>query len=110
MHAADVLTRRFLPGLRSVVAATILAAVAAGCASGVHTLENTSHMSREQLAALCADLEMRARQDCEWNMRDQQSAVQDIQTWEVNCRARRDSARESFENVCLDSRLKERRE
>ena len=74
----------------------------AGCVNNVHTLENTQSMSREELASLCEDLSMRAEQDCRWNMQQQQSSIPDQQTWEVNCRARRNSARQSFENVCLD--------
>jgi len=74
------------------------------CTSHVHTLENTKHLSHAELAALCADLDMRATQDCEWNMREQQSRIPDQQTWEVNCRARRDSARESYDNVCTPNR------
>ena len=57
-------------------------------------------MSREELTALCVDLEIRANQDCEWNMRDQQSEVTDQLTWELGCRTRRDYARDSYDNVC----------
>ena len=78
-----------------------LAALLAGCASRLHTLENTRDLSRDEMQALCADLEMRADMDCRWNMKEQQSTLADQQTWEINCRARRDSARQSFENVCL---------
>ena len=59
----------------------------------------------EQASALCEDLQMRANMDCEWNMREQQSSVNNQQTWEINCRARRDSARRSFDNVCQPWRL-----
>lgn len=62
-------------------------------------------MTRNELLALCDDLQMRATMDCEWNIEERQSAVTDQQTWEINCRARRDSARESFDNVCLPSRF-----
>ena len=96
MHAAHFLSCRLVR--------LTLPLLLAGCMNQAHTLESTSHMSREELSRLCADLEARAAQDCEWNMRDQQSGIQDIQTWEVNCRARRDSARESYENVCMDER------
>ena len=82
----------------------LLSACLAGCAENLHTLESTSDMSREELAALCADLEQRANQDCNWNVLQQQSTMQDRQTWEVNCQARRDSARRSYDNVCLDGR------
>lgn len=80
-------------------------ALLAGCASQVHTLENTKNMSRGELQALCEDLRMRATQDCRWNLQVEQSSVSEQQTWEINCRARRDSARESFDNVCRSSRL-----
>ena len=100
MHAAQL--------LKSTAARRLLLAVfallPAACTSHTHTLESTKDLTRAELVALCADLEIRATQDCEWNMRDQQSQVRDQQTWEINCRARRDSARESFENVCLDAR------
>lgn len=80
-------------------------AVLVGCASREHTLESTSHMTRNELLALCQDLQMRANMDCLWNMEEQQSSVADRQTWEINCRARRDSARESLDNVCQPSRF-----
>ena len=98
MHAAQLLTGR--------LAGIVLALLLASCTNQVHTLESTSRMSREELSTLCADLEIRAAQDCDWNMRDRQSAIEDSQTWEVNCRARRDSARESYENVCMDARTR----
>ena len=83
----------------------IAAILIGGCASHAHTPESTADMSSQELAALCADLEIRATLDCRWNMREQQSSVPNQQTWEVNCRARRDSARESFDNVCLTARF-----
>jgi hypothetical protein len=76
----------------------------AACADNVHTLESTGNLTRGELVALCMDLDMRANQDCSWNMQQQQSELENRQTWEVNCRARRDSARRSYENVCLDGR------
>jgi hypothetical protein len=82
-------------------------AMACGCAPHTHTLESTSHMTRNELLALCEDLQMRATMDCEWNMEEQQSSVPNQQTWEINCRARRDSARESFDNVCHPSRFRQ---
>jgi hypothetical protein len=101
MHAAKFLKLRLLlRTLATVIASTLLAA----CADNLHTLENTSDLSRGELIALCEDLEMRASQDCSWNMQQQQSRLENQQTWEVNCRARRDSARRSYENVCLDGR------
>ena len=90
---------------RYIIACLVVAL--AGCANKVHTLESTAHMTRNELVALCEDLEMRATMDCEWNMQQQQSAVADRQTWEINCRARRDSARESFDNVCQSSRFRQ---
>ena len=87
-----------------------LISVALLCACGaekVHTLENTRNLTRNQLAALCSDLKMRAEQDCRWNMRQQQSSIDDQQTWEINCRSRRDSARESFDNVCFRAHFEE---
>lgn len=75
----------------------------AGCAH-VHTLESTKDLSREELAALCADLELRANQDCRWDRQDQTVTVTDRQTWEINCLARRDSARESYDNICQPPR------
>jgi hypothetical protein len=70
------------------------------CSQNPHTIESTQHLSQEELAALCEDLRMRADMDCLWNMKEQQSSVANQQTWEINCRARRDSARESYDNVC----------
>jgi hypothetical protein len=103
MHAAQLLTG---PTRAGTLPAFLVLVWMSGCSSQVHTLENTSHLSRNELIELCADLEMRATQDCQWNMQERQSSLADQQTWEVNCRARRDSARESFENVCLDSRTR----
>ena len=70
------------------------------CGQTLHTVENTGHLSQAELAALCEDLRMRASMDCQWNMREQQSTLENQQTWEVNCRARRDFARDSFDNAC----------
>ena len=91
--------------LRIPALALLFAALAAGCAASLHTLENTRDLDREELAALCVDLKMRADQDCQWNMEQRQSSLPNQQTWEINCRARRDSARQSYENVCLQSRF-----
>jgi len=86
------------------MAVLMTAAYFCGCAN-VHTLESTQHMSGEQLTSLCADLRLRANQDCRWNMEARQSSVPDQQSWEINCRARRDYARESYDNVCHTARL-----
>lgn len=83
----------------------ITAILIGGCANHAHTPESTAGMTNEELVALCADLEIRATMDCRWNMQQQQSSVPNQQTWEINCRARRDSARESFDNVCLTARF-----
>ena len=80
-------------------------AMLCSCASRTHTLESTNNLTRNELIALCEDLRMRATMDCRWNMEQRQSSVTDQQTWEINCRARRDSARESFDNVCMPSRF-----
>jgi hypothetical protein len=101
MYAAEFLR---LPALNPALPVAALVAVLAGCAETTHTLENTSNLTREELVALCADLEMRAKQDCTWNVQQQPSSMENRQTWEVNCQARRDSARRSYENVCLDGR------
>ena len=101
MYAAEFLR---LPALKPALSVAALAAVLAGCADTTHTLENTSNLTREELVALCADLEMRAKQDCTWNVQQQPSSMENRQTWEVNCQARRDSARRSYDNVCLDGR------
>ena len=69
-------------------------AVLSGCAAGAHTLESTNNLTRNELLALCEDLQMRANMECRWNMEARQSSVTDQQTWEINCRARRDSARQ----------------
>jgi len=84
-----------------------LAILPAACSHHPHTLENTAHLTPAELASLCNDLKMRAAMDCEWNMREQQSTVDNQQSWEINCRARRDSARESFDNICEASRLQD---
>lgn len=85
----------------------LASALVCGCASQSHTLESTSRMTRNELLALCEDLQMRASMDCRWNMEERQSTVPNQQTWEINCRARRESARESFDNVCQPSRFRE---
>ncbi len=77
-----------------------------GCATE-HTMDSTENLSDRELAALCADLNLRADLDCRWNMQEQQSAVGDQQTWEINCRTRRDSARESYDNVCHQPRARQ---
>ena len=89
--------------------ATLLLAltVASGCAGSVHTLQSTGNLSRDELAALCADLKIRADQSCQWNMQEMQSTITDQQTWEINCNARRDFARESYDNVCDPARFAE---
>jgi len=84
----------------------IVAATITGCTSSVYTMESTADMSRTELAALCADLEIRANQDCHWNIEQQQSSVQNQQTWEINCRSRRDFARDSLDNVCDPARFR----
>jgi len=83
----------------------IITILIGGCSSHARTPESTAGMTSQELAALCADLEIRANLDCQWNMKEQQSSVPNQQTWEINCRARRDSARESFDNVCLTARF-----
>jgi hypothetical protein len=85
----------------------IVAGTIAGCASSVYTLESTADMSRTELAELCADLEIRSNQDCRWNIEQQQSSVQNQQTWEINCRSRRDFARDSLDNVCHPARFQD---
>lgn len=49
---------------------------------------------------------MRAEQECQWSIEQRQSDLSNQQTWEINCRARRDSARESYDNVCQSSRVR----
>jgi hypothetical protein len=88
----------------SLAPALIAAVTISGCANP-HTLESTESMSDADLSALCADLQMRADMNCEWDMKQQQSSIPDQQTWEINCRARRDSARDSFDNVCMQPRV-----
>lgn len=78
----------------------LLPVLLCACSQNLHTVENTEHLSQAELVTLCEDLRMRADMDCQWNMRDQQSTLANQQTWEVNCRARRDSARESLDNAC----------
>jgi hypothetical protein len=90
-------------GLRQL-ALSIVPLVLGACAQ-VHTLENTAHLTRSELLRICEDLRIRAEQDCQWNVEEQQSSLGNRQTWEINCMARRDSARESFENVCHPSRF-----
>ena len=75
------------------------------CSPNLHTIESTEHLSQEELGALCEDLRMRADMDCQWNMKEQQSSVTNQTTWEINCRARRDAARGSYDNVCQAWRL-----
>ncbi len=85
----------------------LVSALVCGCAPQTHTLESTGRMTRNELLALCEDLQMRANMDCRWNMEERQSTVPNQQTWEINCRARRESARESFDNVCQPSRFRD---
>jgi hypothetical protein len=101
MYTAEFLR---LHALKPALSVAALTAVLTGCAETTHTLENTSNLTREELVALCSDLAMRAKQDCTWNVQQQPSRMENRQTWEVNCQARRDSARRSYENVCLDGR------
>jgi len=77
----------------------------AGCTQ-LHTLENTGDLTTEQLAALCADLQVRASQECRWDRQDESVAVTDRQSWEINCEARRDAARQSYDNVCQPPRYR----
>jgi len=84
----------------------VAVALISACANRAHTLESTSRMTRNELLALCEDLRMRAELDCRWNIEQRQSSVTNQQTWEINCRARRDSARESYDNVCQASRFR----
>jgi len=101
-------TTQFLTGPRvfGKILLTVILAFVSGCANRAHTLDSTSDMTRNELLALCEDLRMRADLDCRWNVEERQSSVTDLQTWEINCRARRDSARESFDNVCQASRIR----
>ena len=92
--------------MRRISALLALAAILGACAGRVHTLESTQHLSRNELLALCEDLAMRAEQDCQWNIEQRQSDLSNQQTWEINCRARRDSATESYDNVCQSSRFR----
>ena len=92
--------------MRRVLALLTLAAIMNACASRVHTLESTQNLSRNELLAMCEDLAVRAEQDCQWNIEQRQSDLSNQQTWEINCRARRDSARESYDNVCQSSRFR----
>ena len=102
LYTTELLTGGRMPARTLIL---IVIAILGGCASRPHTLESTSNLTRNELLALCEDLQMRATMDCRWNMEEQQSSVTDRQTWEINCRARRDSARESFDNVCMPSRF-----
>ncbi len=88
----------------------VLPVLLCACSQNLHTIESTEHLSQQELAALCEDLRMRADMDCQWNMREQQSSVSDQQTWEINCRSRRDSARRSYDNVCQSWRLQPNRQ
>jgi hypothetical protein len=101
MYTAEFLSCH---GVSLPLAGAMIVALLSGCTQNVHTFENTADMTSDELFALCQDLEMRASQDCAWNLRQQQSSLENRQTWEVNCLARRDSARRSYENVCLDER------
>ena len=103
MYTTQFLTARHM--YRLLILATF-AAIFSGCANRSHTLESTSDLSRNELLALCEDLLMRAEMDCQWNMEQRQSDVPNQQTWEINCRARRDSARVSYDNVCQASRFR----
>lgn len=103
MYASQLLTvRQVLNRLMLLVFVALLSA----CANRAHTLESTQDMTRNELRALCEDLRMRADFDCRWNIEERQSSVTDQQTWEINCRARRDSARESYDNVCQPARFR----
>lgn len=103
MYTSQLLTfHRMQARLFILIAMATLSA----CASRAHTLESTQDMNRNELLALCEDLRMRAEFDCRWNIEERQSSVANQQTWEINCRARRDSARESYDNVCQASRLR----
>ena len=88
-----------------IAALVLLAANLLNACSSVHTLESTAHLNRSELLALCADLELRANMDCQWNAEERQSSIEDRQTWEIGCMARRESARDSFDNVCHPSRF-----
>lgn len=83
----------------------LLAASLLNACGSVHTLESTARLNRSELLALCADLELRANMDCQWNAAERQSSIEDRQTWEIGCMARRESARDSFDNVCHPSRF-----
>ena len=89
---------------RQFTAFVAVAASLAGCGS-VHTLESTAEMNHRQLLELCADLELRANMDCRWNVEERPSSFDDRQTWEISCMTRRESARESYDNVCHPARL-----
>jgi uncharacterized protein YceK len=89
---------------RIAVLVLLVASLLNACGS-VHTLESTAHLNRSELLALCADLELRANMDCQWNAEERQSSIEDRQTWEIGCMARRESARDSFDNVCHPSRF-----
>ncbi|MED5461463.1 MAG: hypothetical protein VYC03_02505, partial [Pseudomonadota bacterium] len=86
--------------MHSLILLLIVLAAIAGCAPRTLTLENTSNLTQTELLALCEDLQMRANMDCRWNLVERQSSVTEQQTWEINCRSRRDSAQESFDNNC----------
>ena len=85
---------------KTVLAPAAIVGLLSSCASEVYTIQNTAHLTSDELIALCADLEIRANQDCRWNMRDRQSDVSDQLTWELGCQTRRDYARESIDNIC----------
>lgn len=73
----------------------------AACAGG-HTLENTQNMNGAELAALCDDLRMRATQECRWNTQQPPTSIENRQTWEINCQARRESAQKSYDEICMN--------
>ena len=102
-------TAEFLTGnaLHSLILLLIVLAAIAGCAPRTLTLENTSNLTQTELLALCEDLQMRANMDCRWNLLERQSSVTEQQTWEINCRSRRDSAQESFDNNCQPLQLRQ---
>lgn len=103
MYTSQLLTVRQLLNHLLLVA---IVAILSACSSRAHTLESTGDLTRNELLALCEDLRMRADLDCRWNIEQRQSSVTNQQTWEINCRARRDSARESYDNVCQESRFR----
>jgi hypothetical protein len=91
--------------VKTLATTGIAALLLVSACSRVHTLESTAHMNRSELIELCRDLKLRANMDCRWNAEEQQSSIEDRQSWEIGCEARRESARDSYDNVCLPSRL-----